>query len=1284
MSVTHNKTFENDFIINLIANFISESNNINYSYTFFEDFKKLGINLFEGQNYYVNSIEINSENFFDYLKENKNGSKLSNSIKISKDNLFSYQTPQFTKFIKDYFQKFEVKENIINANLFKERYNNNEDVFIFIESGNNQNMTFNNIVYYDSILSTLKFENGYFMIDKDTIDLKIYIKLIEKYNLKILKKPVYENIMFASSCKFLILSNDNNNFSYILRLISYYSLLFKNLESTGKNSPEIRSLQKTLSIPVQQIPEEIGYINPFSLPDTDSVDLPEISVDSEKLSQKKYNYIINLDRRHDRWESITKLIQSSPSLSKENFIRFSAFDAFDFAKEVIRFNIENHPIINDMKINNKNLKVGEIGCYFSHLFLLKEIMENNEIFDNQFVSIYEDDFDLTNSFESNYTIFNEIDVEKYDIDLLYSGGRFWDEYNPTEIDNNYFQRVTEDYWKDYNKIDSLDSCRNNKEQIIPHLYYRKKQLPNEIEWDRTTSAYKIKKSSCKKIYNLLIKNFIENCKAVDHVLISLHNDIRIYDYFPHLFRCHWNCQDTDIQNSKLFDSIKDCEKLHDEIEIQQPSEGIVPDVITQELVVCEKLQINNYNKSSQELLERCTVSQILLKISFIAFWLNFNYTDNLLINKFLKKYDNIEITTDTNNTDILIVGSFINTEIKEYIENLKIKNPKLKIVLCITEPIGKFFEKAYEMFLSFPFDKIFGCINNDNDKRIKYPLYLFDIEDKNIYSKDHCNDYPDVLSFNLPKVVGMNYERKIPSINNYVKNINIRTLITKDFCCLINKHDDGNTRGNIYYLLNQIKLVTCPGKLFNNCSNDELNKIGNIEYIKKFVFNICSENFKTQFPGYITEKLFNACLGGAIPIYFGSFDEVDEKIFNKNRIIFYNAYDNNSLINIYNLVKDLYNNPEKLLEFYRQPIFQDTSYETIINMIENADKMFYDLIYQESEEHVMISDVQASDLSLKNTEKKIIGFHTDQISERGTEIAVYDYAYYNEKLYGNKSIIFYHHNNINTNFKAVEKFNSQFECYGYNKFEDIQEIVDKLNIKYFYNIKNDTQNKNQKIKNCINLNHAVFRLNPHGDKYASISEYLCEKYNINVPVVPHMINLPNHTENMRNELNISNEMVVIGRYGGFGQFDINIAHEGIIKILELKDDIIFVFANTRPFHNHPRIIYLDTIIDLYKKVKYINTCDAMIHARSDGETFGLSIGEFSTFNKPVITTSGYFNCHFKLLGDKGLYFHSVDELVNIFMNIENIIKSRSDWNAYKDYSPEKVMKQFMKVFLDID
>ena len=322
---------------------------------------------------------------------------------------------------------------------------------------------------------------------------------------------------------------------------------------------------------------------------------------------------------------------------------------------------------------------------------------------------------------------------------------------------------------------------------------------------------------------------------------------------------------------------------------------------------------------------------------------------------------------------------------------------------------------------------------------------------------------------------------------------------------------------------------------------------------------------------------------------------------------------------------------------------------------------------------------------MKQNERAItIGFHTDQLSERGTEIALFDYAYFNEKLYGNKSIIFYKKNNKFSHPNAIDRFRKTFECYAYSNFEEIEKYILEFNIEYLYNIKNDRPSKNQKVKNCINLNHAVFELEPHGEKYAAISEHLCEAFNINVPVVPHMINIPKHDENMRKELDIPDNAIVFGRHGGFSEFSIIEACYAIVEILNRRDDIYFIFVNTHVFFQHPRIIYLDAIIDLHKKSKFINTCDAMIHARIDGETFGLAIGEFSTLNKPVITTFGHYNAHIKLLGDKAIIYKSTEELLSIFMNIEKIIASRSDWNAFKEYTPEKVMKQFMNVFIESD
>jgi hypothetical protein len=90
----------------------------------------------------------------------------------------------------------------------------------------------------------------------------------------------------------------------------------------------------------------------------------------------------------------------------------------------------------------------------------------------------------------------------------------------------------------------------------------------------------------------------------------------------------------------------------------------------------------------------------------------------------------------------------------------------------------------------------------------------------------------------------------------------------------------------------------------------------------------------------------------------------------------------------------------------------------------------------------------------------------------------------------------------------------------------------------------------------------------------------------------------------------------------------------------------------------------------------------MIHARSDGETFGLAIAEFSTLNKPIITCKSKIdNCHLELLGENAIIYDSTESLFNILINVSEIVNSKTDWNSYKNYTPYNVMKIFKDVFL---
>jgi glycosyltransferase involved in cell wall biosynthesis len=181
-----------------------------------------------------------------------------------------------------------------------------------------------------------------------------------------------------------------------------------------------------------------------------------------------------------------------------------------------------------------------------------------------------------------------------------------------------------------------------------------------------------------------------------------------------------------------------------------------------------------------------------------------------------------------------------------------------------------------------------------------------------------------------------------------------------------------------------------------------------------------------------------------------------------------------------------------------------------------------------------------------------------------------------------------------------------------------------------------------------------------------------------------MVSLPECDDNLnlRDQLGIDKNAIVFGRYGGNAEFNITYVQHAVRDYANANMDVYFLFMNTDVFYVHPRIIYLEANHDLEYKVKFINSCDAMIHARDMGETFGLSIAEFSSRNKPVITCNCGDTEHIQILGDKAVVYNSYESLLGIFMNIRQIIASREDWNAYTAYSPENVMNQFAKLISD--
>jgi hypothetical protein len=155
--------------------------------------------------------------------------------------------------------------------------------------------------------------------------------------------------------------------------------------------------------------------------------------------------------------------------------------------------------------------------------------------------------------------------------------------------------------------------------------------------------------------------------------------------------------------------------------------------------------------------------------------------------------------------------------------------------------------------------------------------------------------------------------------------------------------------------------------------------------------------------------------------------------------------------------------------------------------------------------------------------------------------------------------------------------------------------------------------------------HAVFpsRLSDiHGHRYACVSDWLAkEAFNGKVPAVPHIVD---HTHSQddaqtwRQRHGIPADAILIGSMGGSHTFDLAIARFGLKEALQRSSRLFFVALNHQPFIQHERALFLAGTDDRLAKAAFIQACDAMLHGRTQGETFGLACAEFTAAGKPVL------------------------------------------------------------------
>jgi len=211
-TTAYNGRLCNQIIRNLAVSKIAEKNDLFVEYSSHEEMKQLGIDLFIGKQSYEKTVSLTDANYFSIYDQ-----KIHYNLNPNND---YFQTKEIIKILYEHIQS--VKNNIIENNPFKARYEKNNDVCLHIRL--TDAAQFNpGAQYYLNTLASLTFEKLY--ITTDDTNHYIITQIIQKYPRAVLfKLNEVQTLQFASTCKYVVLSN--GSFSAVIGYLAFFSTVY--------------------------------------------------------------------------------------------------------------------------------------------------------------------------------------------------------------------------------------------------------------------------------------------------------------------------------------------------------------------------------------------------------------------------------------------------------------------------------------------------------------------------------------------------------------------------------------------------------------------------------------------------------------------------------------------------------------------------------------------------------------------------------------------------------------------------------------------------------------------------------------------------------------------------------------------------------------------------------------------------------------------------------------------------------------------------------------------------
>jgi hypothetical protein len=195
---------------------LAEKYQLKFRYGYDAQLDRLGIPLYKsGTKFHNNCVELVNDDFLRYLLNEDLGYN-----NIATNDTF-FQNNDIADYLKTHFASDKVKKSIMDHNIHRARYENNDDVYVHIRLGDSISMC-PCFEYFDKTLKQLTFSKGY--ISSETLENDTCVRLMQKYGLTPLVMDEVETIMFGSTCRHVVLSN--GTFGWYIGTISWFSTVF--------------------------------------------------------------------------------------------------------------------------------------------------------------------------------------------------------------------------------------------------------------------------------------------------------------------------------------------------------------------------------------------------------------------------------------------------------------------------------------------------------------------------------------------------------------------------------------------------------------------------------------------------------------------------------------------------------------------------------------------------------------------------------------------------------------------------------------------------------------------------------------------------------------------------------------------------------------------------------------------------------------------------------------------------------------------------------------------------